>query len=162
MDAMSTAPVAIRFDSLAQEAFLNLWRTYDRLKALEEATFSRHELSAQQYNSLRLLRSVQPAGMPVLELGSRLVSRAPDMTRLLDKLEDRGLVTRTRRADNRRVVDVVITTEGKALLDKMAAEVLECHARQLGHMHESDLRQLTHLLQRARSPHEAEPWPRDL
>jgi DNA-binding MarR family transcriptional regulator len=155
-------PAAVRFDSLPQEAFLNLWRTYDRLRILEDAMFSTHDLSAQQYNALRLLRAVDPFGMPVLELGSRLISRAPDMTRLLDKLEDRGLVTRTRRTDNRRVVDVAITAEGRDLLDQMAVAVLDCHQRQLGHLNDADLHQLIALLRRARLPHEEEPWPRDV
>src|SRR5690606_29508186 len=82
------------FDSLEQEAFLNLWRTYDRLKALEEQVFAQVGLSAQQYNALRLLRSVHPGAMPTLLLGSRLISRAPDMTRLLDRLQQRDLLSR--------------------------------------------------------------------
>src|SRR3982751_144671 len=89
------------FDSLEQEAFLNLWRTYDRLRALEESLFSQFELSAQQYNALRLLRGVHPQSMPTLALGAKLISRAPDMTRLLDKLEARQLVHRERRSENR-------------------------------------------------------------
>src|SRR6478735_11133973 len=92
-----------RFDSLEQEAFLNLWRTYDRLRALEDELFAQHDLTPQQYNALRLLRAVHPAGLRTLELASRLISRAPDITRLIDRLEGRGLVCRTRLADNRRV-----------------------------------------------------------
>ncbi len=87
-----------KFDSLQQEAYLSLWRTYDRLKSLEDALFGQYDLSPQQYNTLRLLRSVHPGTMPTLALGARLVSRAPDVTRLLDKLEQRGLIERERRA----------------------------------------------------------------
>src|SRR6187399_1885506 len=95
-----------KFDSLEQEAYLNLWRTYDRLKALEE------ELSAQQYNTLRLLANASPGTIPTLALGAKLISRAPDMTRLLDKLEQRKLIERERKAENRRVVEVGITSPG--------------------------------------------------
>jgi MarR family transcriptional regulator, organic hydroperoxide resistance regulator len=143
-----------RFDSLEQEVFLNLWRTYDRLRAIEEDVFGRSGLSAQQYNALRLLRSVHPGAMPTLELGSRLISRAPDMTRLLDRLEQRGLLGRQRRPENRRVVQVQITAEGLQLLDDIHEAVLECHRRQLGHLNAKSLRQLAGLLKEARAPHE--------
>ncbi len=65
------------FDSLEQQAFLNLWRSYDRLKALEDALFGRYDLTAQQYNALRLLRAEHPAGLQTLTLAGRLISRAP-------------------------------------------------------------------------------------
>src|SRR5205085_7276031 len=89
-----------RFDSPEQEAYLNLWRTYDRLRAFEDELFQRHDLTAQQYNALRLLRAARPQPMATLTLGARLVSRAPDITRLLDKLADRGLIERDRPAHN--------------------------------------------------------------
>src|SRR6266403_1084668 len=91
-----------RFDSLEQEAFLSLWRTYDRLRAFEDELFARYDLTPQQYNALRLLRSAHPGKLRTLDLAGRLVSRAPDITRLLDKLERRGLIDRDRPADNRR------------------------------------------------------------
>ena len=149
-----------RFDSPEQEAYLHLWRTYDRLRGLEDELFGRFGLSAQQYNALRLLRSVHPGTMPVLVMGSRLISRAPDMTRMLDRLELRGWVNRERRAENRRVVEVGITPAGTALLDELADAVRDCHQRQLGHLSPDQLRQLVELLKVARAPHEdAEgPW----
>lgn len=143
-----------RFDSLQQEVFLNLWRTYDRLKAVEDEVFGRFGLSAQQYNTLRLLRSVAPGSMATLDLGRRLISRAPDMTRLLDRLEQRGLLSRQRPADNRRKVAVRITQPGLELLEEVQQAVLECHHRQLGHLEAADLRQLANLLKAARQPHE--------
>src|SRR5438477_6494950 len=94
--AMVREPEKQRFDSLEQEVFLNLWRTYDRLRALEDELFARYDLTAQQYNALRLLRGEHSAGLPTLALAARLVSRAPDITRLIDKLEARGLVERDR------------------------------------------------------------------
>lgn len=144
-----------RFDSLEQEAYLQLWRTYDRLKAMEDELFAAHELSAQQYNALRLLRSVHPSTMSTSTLGGRLISRAPDMTRLLDKLEERGLVRRERKAANRRVVEIGITPAGCELLKSLAGPVRECHRRQLGHLGEKALRLLTKALAAAARPHEA-------
>jgi DNA-binding MarR family transcriptional regulator len=149
-----------RFDSPEQEAFLGLWRTYDRLRALEDELFSGHGLTSQQYNALRLLRGEHPEKVPTLDLAARLVSRAPDITRLLDKLEQRGLVTRDRPAGNRRVVHVGITAAGLALLDELAEPLRECHARQLGHLSRKELNALIALLRAARLPHEdaASSW----
>lgn len=152
-------PVALqnkrpRFDSPQQEAWLNLWRTYDKLRELEDRLFGHYGLSAQQYNTLRLLRAAHPDSIPTLTLGQRLISRAPDMTRLLDKLEARGLILRERRAENRRVVNVAITQAGMDLLEEIADAVTECHRRQLGHLTRRELQQLSQLLKRARQPHE--------
>lgn len=148
------APRGGKFDSAEQEVFLNLWRTYDRLKLLEDDTFSRFNLSAQQYNALRILRSVHPGSMPTLALGARLISRAPDMTRMLDKLEQRELLRRERKADNRRVVEVSITQQGLELLEELDEPLRECHHRQLGHLSAGAMRELTKLLRTAREPHE--------
>src|SRR5436309_12672291 len=101
MVTMTTATRKHRhFDSLEQEVYLNLWRTYDRLRAFEDELFGEHDLTPQQYNALRLLRGEHPSKLHTLDLASRLVSRAPDITRLLDKLEERGLIERDRPPDN--------------------------------------------------------------
>jgi DNA-binding MarR family transcriptional regulator len=157
---MSTATPSKRakarrhFDSLEQEAYLNLWRTYDRLRASEEELFAAHDLTPQQYNALRLLRGQQPGTLATLELAARLVSRAPDITRMLDKLEQRGLIERVRPADNRRTVRIGITAAGLELLDRLDEPVRTCHQGQLGHMNQQQLRQLVALLEAARRPHE--------
>jgi DNA-binding MarR family transcriptional regulator len=143
-----------RFDSPQQEAFLSLWRTYDRLRAHEDELFGRHDLTAQQYNALRLLRAAQPNKLPTLVLGGRLISRSPDITRLLDRLAERGLVDRQRPAGNRRTVHVGITPAGMTLLDDIADEVRACHERQLGHLSPEELRTLVDLLRKSRTPHE--------
>jgi DNA-binding MarR family transcriptional regulator len=145
-----------RFDSPQQEAYLNLWRTYDRLRMLEDELFQRHDLAAQQYNALRLLRAEHPAALPTLVLAGKLVSHAPDITRLVDRLEERGLVARQRMADNRRVVQIGITEAGLALLKQLDQPVRDCHARQLGHLTPSQLQSLIDLLRTARAPHEDE------
>ncbi len=149
-----------RYDTLEQEAYLNLWRTYDRLKLIEEELFNTYELSAQQYNALRLLRAAEGTGLTVQGIGSKLISRAPDMTRMLDRLEQRGWIARTRRADNRRVVDVHITAAGIQLLDQLSEPICEVHRRQLGHLSPAKLKQFVALLAEARQPLEDPdcPW----
>ncbi len=145
---------AIRFDSPQQEIFLSLWRTYDRLRMLEDDLFSRFGLTAQQYNVLRQLRSEFPQSLPTLTLANRLVSRAPDITRMLDKLERRSLVIRERLPGNRRVVQVRLGEPGLELLEQLSDPVKQCHEQQLGHLTEEQLKLLGELLRQARLPHE--------
>lgn len=160
MTTPAPSPKPRHFDSLEQEVFLNLWRTYDRLRAEEDALFSRYELTPQQYNALRLLRGEHPGTLPTLTLAARLVSRAPDITRLLDKLVQRGLIERHRSEANRRVVRIGITPRGLELLRDLDEPVRQCHQRQLGHLSRSDLQHLVRLLHEARRPHEEPngPW----
>jgi DNA-binding MarR family transcriptional regulator len=150
----------LRFDSAQQATYLALWRTYDRLRALEDNFFAEFELTAQQYNLLRLLRASRPEAVPTLSLVGRLVSRAPNVTRMLDNLERRGLIIRCRSTEDRRTVLVKIAKSGLALLDRIAEPLKECHERQLGHLSPSDLKQLRTLLLKARAPHEPQnsPW----
>ena len=154
MPAPSTKRRQRAFDSPRQEAYLNLWRTYDRLRALEDELFAQFDLTAQQYNALRLLRGQHPKPLATLDIARRLISRAPDITRLLDKLEQRGLISRERLSANRRVVHVSITPAGLELLSELDAPVRRCHERQLGHLSSEQLAQLTELLKVAREPHE--------
>ena len=151
---------ARRFDSAEQEAFLSLWRTYDRLRALEDDLFAGFDLTPQQYNVLRVLRASYPEPVPTLLVAERLVSKAPDITRMLDKLEQRGLVRRERPAHDRRTVLIAITDVGLQLVETIAEPLRECHARQLGHLPRGDLKTLAALLKAARAPHEPDdsPW----
>jgi DNA-binding MarR family transcriptional regulator len=142
------------FDSAQQEAYLNLWRTYDRLRMLEDELFGAHGLTAQKYNALRLLRGSHPERLPTLAVAARLVSRAPDITRMVDRLTERGLVDRERPAENRRVVLVGITDAGLDLLRQLDGPVRECSRQQLGHLNAEELAELVELLRRARRPHE--------
>lgn len=164
MIAKSSArtPRHAKFDSLEQEVYLNLWRTYDRLRAIEDELFAGFELTPQQYNVLRLLKSKLPGSMPTLKIAARLVSRAPDITRIVDRLEDRKWVQRQRPSANRRVVEVRLTIRGERLLDRIAVPLRACHRRQLGHLPMAQLRQLSQLLRAAREPHETDssPWKR--
>jgi DNA-binding MarR family transcriptional regulator len=143
-----------RFDSLEQEAYLNLWRTYDRLRAFEDEVFAAFGLTAQQYNALRLLKAARPEPVPTLAIADRMVSRAPDITRMIDRLEQSGWATRERSSQDRRTVLVGITPAGLELLDKIAGPLRECHERQLGHVPAASLKQLIELLHTAREPHE--------
>jgi DNA-binding MarR family transcriptional regulator len=151
----SSDPHSRTFDCPEQEVFLNLWRTYDRLRALEDELFAGHDLTAQQYNALRLLKAAHPKSLPTLTLASRLISRAPDITRLLDRLEGRGLVRRERPAGNRRQVMVAITEAGLDLLRELAGPVRACARQQLGHLDAEQKSQLIELLKSARAPHES-------
>jgi len=144
------------FDSPQQEVFLSLWRTYDRLRLLEDQLFGEYGLTPQQYNALRLLRAAHPKKIPTLSVAARLVSRAPDITRLLDKLEERGLIERERPENNRRRVLVGVTDAGRAMLSELNAEVRQCHQRQLGHLDGAEMNALVELLRKARAPHEPE------
>ena len=152
--AASVPPRTRRFDSLSQEAYLNLWRTYDRLKGVEDELFNAWSLSAQQYNTLRLLEAAHPEPVIVQQLGEKLISRAPEMTRLLDRLEAGGWIARTRQPENRRSVHVTLTAAGLKLLEELSSRVRDCHARQLGHLTAAQQRQLIELLSLARDPHE--------
>ncbi len=154
MPAAKSNAAAPKFDSPAQEAYLNLWRTYDRLREYEDELFSEYGLTAQQYNALRLLRAAAPERLATLELAEKLVSRAPDITRLVDRLEDRALIQRERPERNRRTVLVGITEAGQKLLADLDGPVRKCHERQLGHLSATAMKQLIALLKEARQPHE--------
>ena len=145
-----------KFDSVQQEAYLAIWRTYDRLRAIEEALFSEWYLTAQQYNVLRILESSSPNKIPTLSLTKRLISRAPDITRMLDRLEQNGWIERERSVEDRRTVLVGITTEGLRLVRELQRPLAQCHQKQVGHLSAKELKTLCELLSRAREPHESE------
>ncbi|VTS01425.1 MarR family winged helix-turn-helix transcriptional regulator [Tuwongella immobilis] len=156
----STDHTTRRFDSEQQRVFLNLWRTYDMLRALEDELFGKYDLTPQQFNVLRLLKAEYPNSVPTLALASRLVTRAPDITRIIDKLEARGFVLRDRPSHNRRMVRIGITEAGLALVREVLPPLRECHIRQLGHLDSEQLKTLSQLLEIAREPHEPpdSPW----
>jgi DNA-binding MarR family transcriptional regulator len=130
---------------------LNVLRTADLIQRGASALFKRFELSGAQYNVLRILRGAGDAGMPCGRITERMITREPDMTRLLDRLEARGLIGRGRSPDDRRVVLGRLTGKGKALLKSLDAPVLQLHARQLSHLGKRRLRELAGLLASARA-----------
>ena len=141
---------------LEAHVFVALMRTADLLARGAEALLKPHGLSITQYNILRILRGAGPEGLACREVGSRLISRDPDMTRLLDRMESRGLIARARENKDRRVVKTRITAEGLRILAELDAPVGELHQRQLQHVPEKHLRQLAALLERARTGLEIE------
>jgi DNA-binding MarR family transcriptional regulator len=130
-------------------AFLELCRTTDRLSRGLDFLLKAEDLSSNQYNVLRILRG-SPEGLACGEIGNRMITRDPDITRLLDRLEKRELISRSRESKDRRMVLARITPAGLELLSRMDGPVREGHRRQLGHLSRERLRQLTELLRVAR------------
>ena len=138
--------------ALEAQVFVSVLRTADALARGAEALIKPYGLSGTQYNILRILRGAGEKGLACSEVGGRLISRDPDMTRLLDRMESRGLIARARETDDRRVVKTRITPEGLRLLADLDEPVRELHRRQLRHLPEKQLRLLSTLLDRAREP----------
>ena len=138
---------------LEEVAFLELCRTQDMLSRRLSVLLKTEDLSATQYNVLRILRGA-PEGLPCGEVGNRMITRDPDITRLLDRLEKRGLIVRSRDSQDRRMVMARITPEGLKLLARMDEPVRAGHRSQLGHLGRERLRTLIELLQVARQEQE--------
>jgi DNA-binding MarR family transcriptional regulator len=136
--------------SSEEDAFLDLLRTTDMLSRGLVQVLKSEELSPTQYNVLRILRG-SPAGLPCGEVASRMITRDPDITRLLDRLEKRGLISRCRETKDRRMVMAKITPDGLQLLARLDEPVGDTHRRQLGHLGRDRLRALAELLHAARS-----------
>jgi DNA-binding MarR family transcriptional regulator len=145
------------FPSLEAKTFVNLLRTSSMFVAQLNDELRAADLSQPQYNVLRILRGAGPEGLPSGEIGVRMVSRDPDITRLLDRLETRGLVARVRGEADRRVVTVRLTAEGRQAVDDLDVPMQKLHARQLGHLSRADLATLNRLLEKARAASEATP-----
>lgn len=140
------------FRSLREETHLNALRTADHLLRDFEGFFRERALTAPRYNALRILRGAGPDGLPCLEVGARMVTRAPDVSRLLDGLEREGLVERRRADGDRRVVRVRATAKALRLLDSMQDGLDALHRRQFPRLTEAELRRLNRLLEKARAP----------
>ncbi|MGE3274259.1 MAG: MarR family winged helix-turn-helix transcriptional regulator [Vicinamibacterales bacterium] len=138
------------FRSAREEAYLNLVRTTDVLARQVAEVLRPHGLSEAQYNVLRILRGAGDQGHTCSEVGQRLVTREPDVTRLLDRLERRRLIARSRDVRDRRVVNIHITPAGLELLDVLDAPMAEVSDRMLGHLGAADLRDLIRLLEATR------------
>lgn len=139
------------FDSLEQEAMLNMLRTNDVLVNRFGRLFREYGLTSSQYNVLRILRG-EGKPLPSLEIARRTIQVVPAITGLIDRLERAGLVTRRRCEEDRRVVYVELTKAAVKLLDEMDEPVLELHRNLLGHMSKAELAKLNTLLEKARAP----------
>ncbi len=135
---------------LEQDAFMSIQRNADWLMRELEEILKDENLSPAQYNVLRILRTAGPGGMACHEIGSRMITRDPDMTRLLDKLEERDLLGRSRERHDRRVIRTRISQGGLKLLKELDEPVRDLHRGQLGHLSEKRLRLLVRLLESVR------------
>ncbi len=129
---------------------MDLLRTTDILSRSLVQVLKTADLSATQYNVLRILRGA-PEGLACGEIASRMITRDPDVTRLLDRLERRSLISRRRETSDRRTVMARITPEGLKLLAQLDEPVQAAHRQQLGHLGREQLRSLTELLRISRS-----------
>jgi len=134
------------FSSLQQEAHLSVVRTASALTDRVEDLLKPYGISSTQYNVLRILRGAGDEGLCRNELRDRMLTRMPDMTRLLDRMEDAGLVTRARERDDRRMVLTRITPRGLELLGELDRPMTELHRGQLASLTDEQLRSLIDLL----------------
>jgi DNA-binding MarR family transcriptional regulator len=136
---------------LEEQVFIALAVTTDQLARRLEPLLKATDISPTQYNVLRILRGA-PEGLTCSEIASRMITRDPDITRLLNRLEKRGLVSRCRKTKDRRMVSTRITQAGMELLAQLDAPLLETHHLLLGHLGPEKLRVLLGLLETAREP----------
>ena len=132
-----------------EEAFLSLVRTTELLSRNVEKVLREADISPNQYNVLRILRGA-PEGLACSEIGKRMITRDPDITRLLDRLEKRSLIARCRETDDRRMVMTRITPQGLELLRDLDRPVADIHKTQLGHLGRAGLRSLMEVLEDVR------------
>jgi DNA-binding MarR family transcriptional regulator len=139
-----------RVGSAEEAAFLDLLRTTDMLSRGLVQVLKVEDLSSTQYNVLRILRGA-PEGLPCGEIASRMITRDPDVTRLLDRLEKRALISRCRETKDRRTVRARIAPEGLRVLARLDDPIQTAHRQQLGHLGRERLEALTELLQLSRA-----------
>ena len=153
-EALSRRLQQTQFASAAQEALLSVAVAANTLNDLMDGICEDFAISRPQYNVLRILRGAEPTGLPCSGIGERMISHDPDMTRLLDRMEKRGLISRARQTDDRRVIKTRITPAGLVLLKSLDQPVRELHKRQFHHLPAARLKALAELLEevRARGP----------
>jgi len=151
MKVPAKSEVAHRRPAIPEEAaYLDLVRTTEMLSRHLVQLLKADELSPAQYNVLRILRG-SPDGLTCGEIGNRMITRDPDITRLLDRMEKRDLISRNRDEKDRRVVLTRITAEGLEVLAKLDQPIRDTHRRLLGHLGTERLRTLRQLLEACRS-----------
>ncbi|MEN6497598.1 MAG: MarR family transcriptional regulator [Thermoguttaceae bacterium] len=143
------------FESLEQEAILNVLRTNDQYQLRFSRLFRPFGLTPSQYNILRILRG-EGAPLPILEIANRTITVVPGITGLIDRLEKEGFVTRERCAKDRRVIYVALTDKGRSTLSALDEPLEELHQKLIGHLSKAELKELIRLLEKAREPLSAE------
>jgi DNA-binding MarR family transcriptional regulator len=139
------------FSSTSEEAFLNVQRTSAILGREFDILLKPFGLTSTQYNVLRILRGAGPEGLLCRQIGERMIAPDPDITRLLDRLEKRGLILRARDSRDRRAIFTRIMEDGLSLLEKLDAPVNNFHRQRLAHLDKSSIRSLIELLESARA-----------
>jgi|SRR5579862_6358573 len=140
-----------RFADPRQEAVIALLRTADVLRGRIEAHLLPHGVSPEQYNVLRILRGAPEHRLPTLEIASRMITRAPNITRLIDKLVTKKFVSRCDHDRDRRVVVVKLTPRGLDLVNGVSASVDEIDARGLAALSKAQVDTLIEILDAVRS-----------
>lgn len=135
----------------SRDAYLEFMRTQEVLRNATEALLRDHGLSLPQFNALRILRGGPDEGLPCAEIGNRLINRLPDVTRLVDRLEKAGYVSRARSTEDRRVVRVVLTDAGREKLAVLDDPMLEVHERQFADLKIAEIEALRATLEGVRS-----------
>lgn len=135
---------------LEEQVFIDLVKTQSEKMSAATTLLKPYGLSESQYNVLRILRGARDEGLPSGEIADRLLTRCPDTTRLIDRLEREGYVARERPGDDRRVVLIRITAQGLKLLASLDEPVVEMHREQFATLTKAELRQLRSLLAKAR------------
>lgn len=136
--------------TLEHRTFIALLRAADSLGQEVEQLLKAAGLTGAQFNVLRILRGAEPEGLPCRGIGDRMISHDPDMTRLLDRLEKRSLISRERQTDDRRVIKARITPQALSLLKTLDQPVRDLHKRQFRHMPSARLKILSDLLEEVR------------
>jgi DNA-binding MarR family transcriptional regulator len=131
---------------LEDQIFVALLKASDSLASEADQLMKANGLTSAQYNVLRILRGAGPDGLPCNTIAERMISRDPDMTRLLDRMEKRALISRERQKEDRRVVKARISDEGLKLLKKMDAPIRELHKNHFAHMTSARMKTLMDLL----------------
>lgn len=139
------------FQTLEEEALLNIIRTAEVFSWQTSSLFKEMDLTATQYNVLRILRGAGSDGLLCREISERMLTKDPDITRLLDRLELRGFILRNRDSRDRRIITVKITNEGLETLNSLDKPVTEHNQKLLGHLSEEQLQQLISLLELVRT-----------
>ena len=140
------------FESVEEEAALNIVRTSDQLQIRFARLLREHGLtSPTQYNILRILRG-EGKPLPILEIASRTITVVPGITGLIDRLERAGFVQRLRCEKDRRVIFVALTDEANKTLAKLDEPLLALHRSLIGHLSKGELKELARLLEKLREP----------
>lgn len=144
-DALHKRLVSEKFEGPFQEAILNVWVTGSFLRGIYEEVFQGEDLTLTQYNVLRILNGAHPEGYSRAELTRRMLDRAPDLTRLIDRLVRRGLVQRTRSETDGRQSIARITPRGRQLLAVMHPRVRAMEKSLVERLSETEARELSRL-----------------